>query len=86
MNLEWEGDVIHLWLTSGPSLIERNPSPEKTQIEGLEDIAAEAMLVVVPIDGLAIREPLAVADVTFVGGVADDDMDRGCRAVLSCHA
>jgi hypothetical protein len=97
-----EGDAIELLLMSGPSLVEKNPSPrwvhgvgaaetiytivreagfphEKTQIDGIENLAAEPMLVVVPIEGLTTDEPLTIGAVTFVGGreAIEPYRDRG---------
>ena len=39
---------------------------EKTRIDGLDEIEREPMLVVVPIDGLAVDAPVSALDVTFV--------------------
>jgi hypothetical protein len=97
-----DGDAIHLLLMSGPSLVEKNPSPrwvhgvgaaeniytivreagfphEKTQIDGIEKVAAESILVVVPIEGLVTDDPLTLGAVTFVGGseAIEPYRDRG---------
>jgi hypothetical protein len=39
---------------------------EQTRIDGLDELKTEAMLVVVPIEGIRIDAPLSVGDVTFV--------------------